>query len=127
MPVVTEKHCRHQSDPKDGFRILVMRYWPRGVRKDTIDVWLRELAPSVELLKWCRAQAASSDYDAEAYRAEWTGRYRVEMAQPEAQRMIAELRQRHEQGETLTLLCACHNPAVFHRTALASLVLGLSE
>ena len=31
---------------------------------------------------------------------------------------------RHESGETLTLLCACHDPARCHRTVLADLVLA---
>ncbi len=38
----------------DGFRILVDRLWPRGVRKEGahIDLWLKEAAPSSELRKW---------------------------------------------------------------------------
>jgi uncharacterized protein YeaO (DUF488 family) len=39
---------------KDGFRILVDRLWPRGIKKETaeIDLWLKEVAPSNELRKW---------------------------------------------------------------------------
>ena len=38
----------------DGFRILVDRLWPRGVRKDgaQINLWAKEVAPSTELRKW---------------------------------------------------------------------------
>jgi uncharacterized protein YeaO (DUF488 family) len=38
----------------DGYRVLVDRVWPRGVKKDEarIDAWLREVAPSTELRKW---------------------------------------------------------------------------
>jgi len=37
-----------------GFRILVDRLWPRGLRKDEVkvDLWLKEIAPSNELRKW---------------------------------------------------------------------------
>ncbi|MGA9098117.1 MAG: DUF488 family protein [Methanotrichaceae archaeon] len=37
-----------------GFRILVDRLWPRGLRKDevNIDLWLKDIAPSNELRKW---------------------------------------------------------------------------
>jgi len=37
-----------------GFRILVDRLWPRGLRKDEVkvDLWLKEIAPSKELRKW---------------------------------------------------------------------------
>jgi uncharacterized protein YeaO (DUF488 family) len=39
---------------EDGFRILVDRLWPRGIKKETaeIDLWLKEVAPSNELRKW---------------------------------------------------------------------------
>jgi uncharacterized protein YeaO (DUF488 family) len=37
-----------------GFRILVDRLWPRGLRKDEVkvDLWLKDIAPSTELRKW---------------------------------------------------------------------------
>ncbi|HEY5526060.1 MAG TPA: DUF488 family protein [Candidatus Anoxymicrobiaceae bacterium] len=35
-----------------GYRILVDRLWPRGVRKENVDLWLKEVAPSTELRKW---------------------------------------------------------------------------
>ena len=38
----------------DGKAFLVERLWPRGVRKDAIELdgWLRDVAPSHELRKW---------------------------------------------------------------------------
>ena len=38
----------------EGFRILVDRIWPRGLRKDALDydLWAKELAPTPELRKW---------------------------------------------------------------------------
>ncbi|UEC42774.1 MAG: hypothetical protein METHAR1v1_840026 [Methanothrix sp.] len=38
----------------DGFRILVDRIWPRGMKRDQIriDLWLKEVAPSDELRSW---------------------------------------------------------------------------
>jgi uncharacterized protein YeaO (DUF488 family) len=38
----------------EGFRILVDRLWPRGLRKDEVkvDLWLKDIAPSKELRKW---------------------------------------------------------------------------
>lgn len=35
----------------DGHRILITRYYPRGVKKEHFDEWIRELAPSKDLLK----------------------------------------------------------------------------
>ena len=38
----------------DGRRILVDRLWPRGLTKEkaSIDLWLKDFAPSTELRKW---------------------------------------------------------------------------
>ena len=35
-----------------GYRILVDRLWPRGVKKESIDLWMKDVAPSDELRKW---------------------------------------------------------------------------
>jgi uncharacterized protein YeaO (DUF488 family) len=51
---VALKRAYEDPKPKDGFRVLVDRLWPRGVSKDSaqIDLWLKEIAPSTELRKW---------------------------------------------------------------------------
>ena len=38
----------------DGKRVLVDRLWPRGLTKEkaSIDLWLKEIAPTTELRKW---------------------------------------------------------------------------
>ena len=39
---------------EDGYRILVERLWPRGVKKEAahVDLWMKTIAPSTELRKW---------------------------------------------------------------------------
>ena len=41
-------------EPGDGYRVLVDRLWPRGLRKEDaiVDLWLKEIAPSAELRRW---------------------------------------------------------------------------
>lgn len=34
------------------FKILIDGLWPRGIKKESIDLWMRDLAPSAELRKW---------------------------------------------------------------------------
>jgi uncharacterized protein YeaO (DUF488 family) len=48
------KRIYESPEPDDGLRILVERLWPRGVRKDeaSIDLWMKEIAPSHELRRW---------------------------------------------------------------------------
>lgn len=38
----------------DGFRILVDKLWPRGIKKvdAALDLWLKEIAPSDPLRQW---------------------------------------------------------------------------
>ena len=126
MPILPHKHVRLHRSPEDGERLLVMRYRPRGVRREAVDRWLRDLAPSARLLREYRER------DDPATRPEATGddglwswfvsEYRAEMAAQEP--LIRELRAWHERGDTITLLCGCHDPARCHRSLLANLILG---
>ena len=36
----------------EQLRVLVDRVWPRGIAKDKIDLWLKDIAPSAALRKW---------------------------------------------------------------------------
>jgi uncharacterized protein YeaO (DUF488 family) len=38
----------------DGYRVLVDRIWPRGLKREdaALDIWAKELAPSTALRKW---------------------------------------------------------------------------
>lgn len=38
----------------DGYRILIDRLWPRGLKKEQVryDLWLKDIAPSTELRRW---------------------------------------------------------------------------
>ncbi|MCF6407312.1 DUF488 domain-containing protein [Chitinophaga filiformis] len=51
---VAIKRAYDPADPKDGYRVLVDRIWPRGIKKDdaAIDQWLKEVAPSTKLRTW---------------------------------------------------------------------------
>ena len=48
------KRAYDKPEKADGFRVLIDRIWPRGVRKEDLklDLWLRSLAPSTELRQW---------------------------------------------------------------------------
>jgi len=51
---IATKRIYVPSDSKDGYRVLVDRLWPRGIKKDAaeIDVWLKDVAPSSDLRVW---------------------------------------------------------------------------
>ncbi len=90
-------------------RVLVMRRWPRGIRKDAVDHWMRELAPSDPLLAEFLADELPWEGFAERYEAEFARR-------PEA---LAEVVALAREGG-VTLLCGSHPEERCHRTLLAA-------
>ncbi len=48
------KRAYDKTAKSDGFRVLVDRIWPRGVKKQDvkIDLWLKEISPSTALRQW---------------------------------------------------------------------------
>jgi uncharacterized protein YeaO (DUF488 family) len=93
----------------DGTRVLIMRFWPRGIRKERVDVWLRELGPVIPLLR--------AFLHGEISWAQYRPRYRAGLRRPEAQRGLAEVRRLARRGR-VTLLCGCADPRRCHRTLL---------
>ena len=91
----------------DGYRVLIDRIWPRGVKREEahLDEWARELAPSTELRTWFGHDPARF--------AEFQRRYTDELAHQEEK--LRELRRRARDG-TLTLVYGArdteHNDAV---------------
>ena len=51
---VKSKRVSDPSEASDGFRILVDRFWPRGIRKSDLDydLWAKDVTPSDELRKF---------------------------------------------------------------------------
>lgn len=52
--MIKVKRIYEKAEDTDGFRVLVDRLWPRGVKKEEakFDEWLKDIAPSDELRKW---------------------------------------------------------------------------
>jgi uncharacterized protein YeaO (DUF488 family) len=115
---VSTKRVYEPAAPEDGTRVLIMRYWPRGIRKDRVDLWLRELAPVIPLLR--------AYLDGEITWAQYRPRYFAGLRRPEAQAALAELRALARQGP-VTLLCGCADPKRCHRTLLQTHLLDSAE
>lgn len=45
-----------QAQAQYGLRVLVMRNWPRGIRRTCVDLWVPDAGPSRQLLKRYNAQ-----------------------------------------------------------------------
>lgn len=48
------KRIYEPAEASDGQRVLIDRVWPRGISKEKValTLWLKDIAPSVELRKW---------------------------------------------------------------------------
>lgn len=66
------KRAYEAASADDGERILVERLWPRGVRKEALELaeWDKEIAPSTELRKWFGHEPARWDEFRQRYAAE---------------------------------------------------------
>jgi len=102
----------------EGLRLGTVRRPPRGVRKedfaarDYFDLWLPDLAPSSGLVSWALSEPFTDK--------RWTTyarRYRTEMRQPVARRLIALLAalSRHT---NLAIGCYCEDESRCHRSLL---------
>ncbi|HEY8030975.1 MAG TPA: DUF488 family protein [Methylocella sp.] len=115
MARVQIKRIYDAPEKSDGVRVLVDRLWPRGVskKKASLDLWMKELAPSTELRKWF-------NHDPER----WVGfrqRYRHELRKHGNE--LAALKAQAAKRRVTLLFGArdtLHNEAVVLRDALQS-------
>lgn len=107
MKLVQVKRIYEPPEASDGFRILVDRIWPRGMKKETaaIDKWLKDVSPSTDLRKWFNHEPEKWTAFSEAYREEL-----------KKSAAIDELMRYIKKHKTITLLYSAkdeqHNQAV---------------
>lgn len=105
--------CKRVYDPaesSDGYRVLVDRLWPRGIKKTdlALDEWVKDLTPSTELRKAFHAETIDFHHFTELYRAE------LATQKQEGERLAQIARQ-----QTLTMLYAAKNSEQNHALVLA--------
>jgi uncharacterized protein YeaO (DUF488 family) len=102
------KRVYDEPDGSDGFRVLVDKVWPRGIKKDALvmDEWCKTLAPSTALRQWF-------GHDPER----WAAFYQKYHAELRNQAEAIEALLAACDGRTLTLLYAARDTE--HNNALA--------
>jgi uncharacterized protein YeaO (DUF488 family) len=108
------KRVYEKSVKDDGWRVLVDRLWPRGMKKEDakIDLWMKEIAPSDELRK-------SFHHDA----LKWPDFQKMYLKQLKKKaNLMDELKKKEKEHGTVTLLFGAkdpeHNQAVVLAKAL---------
>lgn len=109
MAVFVQKSIYDPKSKDDGLRVLVMQYWPRGVKKEKVDVWYKDLGTSKQLIKAWKAGRVTWP--------QFKKRYIADLKEERKQALVQELAKRAKR-ERITLLCGCRDPTVCHRSIL---------
>ena len=90
------------AEDSDGYRVLVDRLWPRGIKKTEaqLDDWFKELGPSTVLRKWF-------DHQVDRW-PEFRKRYADELLASASRELINDLRER-SRNQIVTLTYAARN------------------
>lgn len=108
MHKIQMKRVYEQPAESDGYRVLVDRLWPRGVKKADLpyDWWPKEITPSNEIRK---------DFHHDADRMEaFTVAYRTELeANPFSKEFIERLKEELK-DQSVTFLYAAKDPKINH-------------
>lgn len=113
--MVRIKRAYEEPSRNDGYRVLVDRLWPRGVKKEALrlDLWAKDLAPSPALRRWF-------GHDPDRFR-EFARRYHDELRAGSPRALLAELTRRAAH-DVVTLVYGArdeqHNGAVVLRDAI---------
>ena len=94
--MIKVKRVYEKPEANDGFRVLVDRLWPRGMKKETakIDLWMKDIAPSDALRK-------SFHHDAMKW-PDFEKKYQAELRQKKD--WLSQLNKLEEEHGTVTLL-----------------------
>ena len=115
--VKIDKTVYEKKEDSDGKRILVMRFWPRGIRKSSVDLWMKDVGTSPDLIKdWKSGKVTRAVYEV---------RYSKMMQGELQQKLISELAGYASEGP-ITLLCSCKDPNKCHRSLLKEMIETLS-
>ncbi len=118
MVSITTKRVYAPASKQDGYRVLVDRIWPRGLKKEQVaaELWLKDVAPSTELRQWF-------GHDRERW-PEFKKRYFAELDhQTEAVGKLAQI----AKEKSLVLLFSAHDEECNQAVALKEYLLKKLE
>ena len=108
-PEIAVKRIYEPQEEADGFRVLVDRLWPRGLKKNEaqVDLWFKQIGPSTDLRKWF-------DHDLDKWE-EFLSDYTFELRKNKA---LPELIEQVKSHKKVTLLYAARNQEYNNGVAL---------
>ena len=112
--MITIKRAYDPPADSDGFRVLIDRLWPRGIKKQdaAVDSWLKEIAPTTELRKWFNHDPEKFD----------TFRTKYELELDENTKSVQQIADQLNQGP-ITLVYAARETEFNHAVVLRDYLL----
>ena len=116
------KRVYEAASEADGFRVLVDKVWPRGIRREeaAVDMWAKDVTPSTALRKWFNHAPEKWE--------DFKERYKAELEENHA--AVRTLAMALKGKETVTLVYGArdiqHNQAIVLREILASAMMALA-
>jgi uncharacterized protein YeaO (DUF488 family) len=112
MTQIRIKRVYENYSEDDGFRVLVDKLWPRGIKKEALkmDMWNKDVTPSTELRKWYHE-------DTENRWKEFQKHYLRELSLSDKVKGFVTLIEKYK---TVTLLYASKNTTQNHAIVLKS-------
>lgn len=113
---------------RDGIRIFVTRYWPRGCSRSECDEWIPALAPSEKLLHEFRRGQISWEAFSKLYQKEIQKGYSNEdginsRMKNSGQRYFLRFLRCIAEDRSITLICSCSSESNHcHRALLKKLI-----
>lgn len=98
----------------DGLRILITRFYPRGVKKSSFNYWVRELSPSATLL-----------FEYKHRRCSWQDfkkRFLIEIYNNIANQDAINSLHEYSKSNDITLLCYERNGLSCHRHLVRDII-----
>src|SRR5574338_1226918 len=112
--MIKTKSIYKPREDGDGLRILITRFYPKGVRKDHFDQWLRELAPTKELLK---------DYkEGKISKTQFKTRFLEQMNSDDISKQTIQTLTKLAKKSNVTLLCYEPDGEFCHRHLLQDMI-----
>ena len=113
IEMIRTKSIYDPKEENDGIRILITRYWPRGIKKEYFDKWYKELSPSRDLLKIYKDKKIDFSL---------FGRlFLEEIQKSDVIEICREIAHESKKGKTITLLCYEKDESICHRKFIKKL------
>nr|WP_186324718.1 DUF488 family protein [Paenibacillus bovis] len=118
---INVKRVYDNMEESDGYRVLVDRLWPRGMKKEDIimDEWAKEIAPSSNLRK-------AFQHKSELF-AEFREKYQEELMNDKSKQDKLKALLKIAETKNVTLLFAAKNREFNQAQVLRELLMNMAE